>query len=268
MGWDERADHAPAPLTEQGRKDADVFDALGSRPRVRILELLAVRPMSVPELEKELRFPRVTLRYHLSVLLGQGLVEEATREGPRRVGRPARLYRATRRAVVTGYPRRRFDLIGELALATLVREVGESRACEGLRKRGQEIGEAMVRDVGTRALVTRWTPEEFERVVLAGHFRAEGAPTEVVARSRDEITYRSSHCPFLELAEKMPHLVCDALDVGYHEGVDRGLGGVRTERLACMAHGAPYCEYRMLWPARARKGRPRRVSRAITPATG
>ena len=242
----------PAPKVT--RRDVQMFDALASQPRATILERLAVRPMSVADLERDLHLPRVTLRYHLSVLLGQGLVEEVELPRRQRIGRPPRMYRAARHAVVSGYPKRRFEILSDIALDTLVQEVGEARALDSLRRRGREMGHAMIQDVGAEKAVTRWTPEAFERFVLAGRFQAEGAQVEVLARTEGGLAYRSAYCPFLELAEKKPHIVCDALDVGFHEGVDDALGGVRTERLTCMAHGAQYCEYRMRWRGRRGKG--------------
>lgn len=140
-------------------------------------------------------------------------------------------------------------MLGEITLKALVEEAGEARAAARLRNRGREIGEALIRDLENRARVQRWTPETFERVVLREHFREQGAPNEVIDRSKDKLVYRSFHCPFLEIAEKLPDLVCDALDLGFHDGVDRAIGDVRTERLACMGHGSAYCEYKMVWGA-------------------
>jgi len=229
-------------------RDTQVFNALSSASRTDILRALAGRPKTVQDLTRELRVPRMTLRYHLTVLLGQGLVEEVRAAGLRRVGRPAKQYRAARRAAVPGYPKRRYDLLGEIALDALIQGVGDAKAAAILRGQGRRIGEAMIRGLADRNGVDRWTPEAFERVVLRGYYETEGARTEIVSQSTGGLTYRSFHCPFLELAEKRAALVCDALDIGFHRGVDRALGGVRSERKTCMAHGAPFCEYRMRWP--------------------
>jgi len=250
----------PEPVSEAApvevvRRDVQVLDALASRPRAKILELAGIRPHSVADLERELGQPRVTLRYHLSVLLGQGLVEEVETLGPRGVGRPAKRYRAVRKPAISGYPVRRYDVLGELALEVFVKEVGEARAVDLLRRKGQEMGERTIRGVAVEHAVTRWSPEAFERLVLNGLYRSQGNPVDVAERTAKAVRYRSSHCPFLELAEKFPHIVCDALDVGYHDGIDRALGGVRTERITCMAHGAPYCEYRMTWLRRLKAAR-------------
>lgn len=239
-------------------KELQVFIALSSQSRADILDALEVRPKTMTELVKELRIPRVTMRYHLNVLLSQGLVEEIRPPKPRGVGRPAKLYRAARHIVVPGYPKRRYEMFGEIALKALLDEVGEERTAERLRVQGHGIGEALIRELANRANVDRWTPEVFERVVLMEHFKEQGAPTEVLSRSDDALTYRSFHCPFLELAEKLPDLVCDALDVGFHAGIDHAMGGVHTERVSCMGHGSAYCEYRIKWEGEKGRRRGRR----------
>jgi len=243
-----------APVEVVGR-DVRVLDALASRPRAKILELVGVRPQTVADLERALGQPRVTLRYHLSVLLGEGLIEEVVTAAPRAVGRPPKRYRAVQKPAVPGYPLRRYEMLSDLALEAFIQEVGEARALEVLRRKGREIGERTIQDVAAEHGMTRWTPEAFERLVLNGIYRSQGNRVDVAARTGKAITYRSSHCPFLEVAEKRPHVVCDALDTGYHEGIDRALRGVRTERLQCMAHGAPYCEYKMSWLRGAKAAR-------------
>lgn len=249
------SDSQPLPPEGSANKDIQVFTALSSRSRADILDALSAGPKTMSELTKELRLPRVTMRYHLNVLLSQGLVEEIRSQKPRGVGRPAKLYRAARHPVVNGYPKRRYEMFGEIALKALVDEVGEERTASRLRSHGRQLGEELLHQLARRRDVDRWTPETFEQVVLLDHFKDQGAPTEVLDRSADHLTYRSFHCPFLELAEKLPGIVCDALDVGFHEGIDRAMGDVRTERLSCMGHGAPHCEYRMEW--RRKRGRKR-----------
>ncbi len=146
--------------------------------------------------------------------------------------------------------------MGRLALETLVEAVGEERASRRLRKKGIDISAGMIRMLAMQASVDRWTPEAFERLVLNGLFEDMGLVSEVQSREPDALVYRAFSCPFLELAEKMPEQVCDALDRGFHDGIDRALGGVRTTRLACMGHGSPYCEYRLDWES-GRRNRPR-----------
>lgn len=239
---------APSPSS----REAQIFSALGSEPRTRILEAVSVRPRTTRELARLLQIPTVTLRYHLAVLTRQGLIEEVSLRTEKKVGRPAKAFRASSKAAVPGYPKRRYDLLGELALRTVLEELGEAKAISRFRRKGREMGEALIKELAERNQVVRWTPEAFERLVIEGHLREQGAPAEVVTKSSNALTYRSFHCPFLELAQKMPRLVCDGLDRGFHEGMDRAIGFVRTQRTACMGHGAPFCEYRIEWQAAPR----------------
>jgi predicted ArsR family transcriptional regulator len=206
----------------------------------------------VAELSKEVGVHGVTLRYHLGLLMAQGLVESGAAPGTRRKGRPATLYRLSNRTIVPGYPERHFDLLARISLATLVETVGEETASGRLRRRGSLMGRFLITDAAAKAHIDRWTPEAFERVVLNGLFPDFGIACEVVSREPDRLTYRSFTCPFLEIATEVPALVCDALDGGFHAGIDEALGGARTERIACMGHGEAHCEYRVSWTRRSR----------------
>lgn len=59
---------------------ARIFKALGHETRLRILTLLAARPLCVCHLEAALQLPQVSVSRHLSVLRACGLVE-SQREG-------------------------------------------------------------------------------------------------------------------------------------------------------------------------------------------
>lgn len=251
---------SPLPLfdpdpSQKNSQDFDeaprTFRAIGSAVRMQILSSIAARGKSISELARELHLNRVTLRYHLGYLRSQGLIEEVSPSGPRRVGRPAALYRVSKRARVPGFPQRHFELIGQLALEALVEAVGKKAASSYLWTKGTHVGKSMIDEVASRTKVERWTPDSFERLVLNGLFREFGIPCETLSKSARGLAFRSYGCPFLELAEKMPELVCNALDKGFHSGIDKALGGVKTERVACMGHGDPYCQYRMRWKAKA-----------------
>lgn len=244
------------PPGEPAVDDPRIFGVLSSRARVDLLKAITVREMSIADLVRELGLHRTTVRYHLTHLLREGLVEEV-RSGPSgRAGRPATLYRASRHMGLATFPQRRFELLGQLALETLVEAVGETRASQRLRRKGVELSVSMIRRLASQSNVDRWTPAIFERIVLNGLFKEMGLATEVRDRAPNALVYRAFSCPFLELAEKMPEQVCDSLDQGFHDGMDRAIGNVRTTRLACMGHGSPYCEYRLEWQS-ARRPRPR-----------
>ncbi len=237
----------PAPSDQAKR----AFAALGSRVRLKILEMLAVRPMTLPELARELGLNRATLRYHMGLLQEQGWIQETPPDKAHGTGRPAVRYQAAPHAWV-GFPERHFELLGEIALRALLESAGPDQTAEVLRAKGSALGEDLVRGVASRADVKEWSPESFEQLVLHGLFRDFGVVGSVVAKTPGQLTYRMYTCPFLELAEKMPGLVCDAVDAGFHEGIDRSMGRVATTKTACMGHGDAFCEYRAIW-ARKRK---------------
>lgn len=233
-------------------EDPRAFSALGSAVRIHILTSVAAREKSISQLSQELGLNRITLRYHLGFLREQGFIEEIAPSGPRRVGRPATLYRMSKQAHVPGFPQRQFELLGQLALEALREAVGDDAASSHLQAKGRGIGKSMIDGVKARAQLEEWTPESFERLVLGGLFRDLGVASEVLSKSPNVLEYRVFSCPFLELAVRLPDLVCNALDRGFHDGIDEGLGGVRTERLACMGHGTAYCQYRVAWSRKSK----------------
>ncbi|OGS50452.1 MAG: hypothetical protein A3K65_08725 [Euryarchaeota archaeon RBG_16_68_12] len=218
-----------------------------------MLSELSTKARTVADLMRALGLQRPTVRYHLAFLLRHGLVEEVPPAKGGKVGRPAGLYRAARHVSLPAFPRRHYELLAEITLDAIVNELGQERAASRLQEKGREAGRAMIQATASKTGVRGWTPESFRRLVLEGAFQEFGVGSEVVEETRQGVHYRSFTCPFLEMAEKLPDLVCDALDAGFHEGVDDALGAVTTERRACMGHGDPYCEYRMTWAARARR---------------
>ncbi len=214
-----------------------------------ILSQLSAQEKTVAELTEALGLHRLTVRYHLGFLLQNGLVEEVPPEKRGRVGRPAARYRASRQARLPGFPARHYEILAQVTMQTLVDEVGPEGAVERLQGQGRAFGKRMIEQVRAEGKVRRWTPETFRRAVLEGLFRDFGVESQVLGESKDGLHYRSFTCPFLEMAQQLPALVCDALDLGMHRGIDDALGVVTTERRACMGHGDAYCEYQLQWRA-------------------
>jgi predicted transcriptional regulator len=69
----------------------DAHKALSASVRVRIAELISVRPMSVEQIAKSLGVKPVTVRHHLNVLKAGGMIEAEQLRG--KVGRPTMLFR-------------------------------------------------------------------------------------------------------------------------------------------------------------------------------
>jgi DNA-binding transcriptional ArsR family regulator len=69
--------------TEQVTKYADMFSAIGTEARLRIMQLLLTahpEGLVVGEIQEELEIPNSTLSHHLDKLRNEGLVE-VSREG-------------------------------------------------------------------------------------------------------------------------------------------------------------------------------------------
>src|SRR6266852_256557 len=75
--------HAPNSTTERVAKYADMFSAMGTEPRLRIMQLLLTahpEGLVVGDIQGELEIPNSTLSHHLDKLKNEGLVE-VQREG-------------------------------------------------------------------------------------------------------------------------------------------------------------------------------------------
>jgi ArsR family transcriptional regulator len=74
---------AAAKSSERVAKCADMFSAMGTEPRLRIMQLLLTahpEGLVVNEIQGELEIPNSTLSHHLDKLRNEGLVE-VQREG-------------------------------------------------------------------------------------------------------------------------------------------------------------------------------------------
>jgi DNA-binding transcriptional ArsR family regulator len=73
----------PGKASERVTKYADMFSAMGTEPRLRIMQLLlTAHPdgLVVSDIQEELQIPNSTLSHHLDKLRTEGLVE-VQREG-------------------------------------------------------------------------------------------------------------------------------------------------------------------------------------------
>jgi predicted ArsR family transcriptional regulator len=247
---DEDASQGPFGKTAE---ELRYLNVLSSQVRLQILTELSKGERSIADLAPLLGLHRVTLRYHISALLSLGLIEVVKPEKSGRAGRPAARYRAVRNIPFEGFPPRQYQRLSLLALEALGEAVGPERARKLLRAKGKAAGRALVEGIAHRGGVREWNLDDVERLILLGAFREEGGIVEVSQRGDGELRYRAYSCPFLEVADLNPDLLCGALDRGFHEGMDETLG-TRTDRLSCIAHGAPFCEFRVLWRGRKAAG--------------
>ena len=74
---------SPSKSSERVAKYADMFSAMGTEPRLRIMQLLLTahpEGLVVSDIQSELEIPNSTLSHHLDKLRTEGLVE-VQREG-------------------------------------------------------------------------------------------------------------------------------------------------------------------------------------------
>lgn len=237
----------------EGRQEtlAETFQTLGSDVRLQILRELLQGERGVAELALSVDLSPVTVRYHLKVLVADGLVEKRVDHEGHGVGRPPHRYRLRQPEGVTSFPPRRYEMLANILLNILETAIRPEDLETKLHEAGREVGRSLVRTVEEHRDIASWTPDGFVKEFLEGALAQMGLVTTVVERRPDLVRYRSFICPFQELAKKEPGLICDLLDAGYHEGVmERVGGGAIQERLACMGHGDPHCEYAVRWTRR------------------
>ncbi len=153
-------------------------------------------PLSVADIAENLDVHVNTVRFHLDALIANGQVRrvESARGGP---GRPAQLFAAVRRMSPTG-PRQFQMLAGMLVRGLAGTPDGSRRARDAGAATGRELAGRQPPGDATGALVE----------LLDGlGFSAEQAGDEI----------RLHSCPFLEVAERDPAIVCQA-----HLGLMRG----------------------------------------------
>lgn len=165
--------------------------------------------------------PRHTAKFHLERLVDEGLLVTEFRRltgrtGPG-AGRPAKLYRRSRKEVAVSLPHRRYDL----AAAVLADAVERTLA-------GAEIGTALdeaAREAGSRAAGSAREGEpagtELDRVAAAL------APFGYEPRLDEHLTLQN--CPFDRLVGDHTDLVC-GMNLTFVDAVTGALGcsGVRT----------------------------------------
>jgi predicted ArsR family transcriptional regulator len=217
--------------------------ALSSRSRLKILDLLSRRPMSVEELSRGVSLKTITVRHHLNMLKRIGLVEEFGEEH-RKIGRPVVRYHATLKPVSIQYPTRQYELLSEVLVQALIEALGRERAKDALKKIGRSLGERLAREITQQKGVTRWNIETVKKHIVEEHLSELGAIPEIIDYDSRKLEFRMHNCIFRELAVKYPDLVCENLDEGLMETLLRGtVGRAHADQTKCVAHRDRFCEY-------------------------
>lgn len=201
-----------------------VFKALGDNTRYAIyLEIArASSPLSTADISDVLGLHPNTVRPHLERMREVGLLDvEADSRGS--VGRPQHRYSISSEAPSLGLEPPAFPLIAALLaeVATVLGPDSEDVAAVGREQGAEAAGARGGRCID--ALVAELSDLGFDPAVAD-----DGAAT----------TIAFTHCPFRELAEAYPELVCH-LHRGIVEGFVERLGGARVEEFATLMDRDP-----------------------------
>src|SRR5947207_11972716 len=197
-----------------------MLKALGDETRFSMYRELAgsTRGCSAQDLADSLGLHANTVRLHLDRLREAGLVDvEAIHRGT--VGRPTHIY-----SLAPGAPGLGFDAPSYTLLSGLLAALAERVGADG--DEAVEIGRAWGVEAGRR------TRSRSCVKALTGEMQRLGfAPeTETVASISD---MAFTHCPFRELAEAYPELVCN-LHRGISEGIVSEVGGGSVDEFATL----------------------------------
>ncbi len=227
--------------------DRKAYEALSSESRLEILKLLHKKPMSVEEIAKLADLQPVTVRQHLRSLEDTGFVE-GSREKGGTVGRPKIYYQIAKEPTIVGYPKRSYQTLSNFMIKTLRSLIGARRSSKLLRRVGKRMGKNEMRKIEYKYDIKEWPEEVFRDYFISGYLEEAGAEPEIVHFEKGKIVYRVHNCLFLELAVKMPEMMCEVLHDAFHEGVTDAMGGnAKITRLTCKGHGDPYCEHKCEW---------------------
>jgi len=185
--------------------DPPADGAVGAR-RADVLARLreAEGPLSVKQVASQTGLHVNTARFHLDGLVGGGLAER-TREGRDRPGRPRILYTARTAALEP----RSYVLLAEM-LTGLVASL--DNAGPAAVETGRAWGRHLVdRPAPSQRIDAGDATTRLKRVLDSIGFQPE------VRAQPDGIEIRLHHCPFREVAERHPDVIC-ALHLGLIEG--------------------------------------------------
>ncbi len=212
-----------------------VLKALGDNTRYAIyLELArSPRPLATAEIADTLGLHPNTVRPHLERMREVGLLTIET-DARGTVGRPQHRYSLASDAPSLGLEPATFPVLARMLLRVATAS-GIDR--DDVVEAGREQGEADARTLAGTLGITG--PDAGTCVEgLVARLDALGFDP-AVAGEDDQATVAFTHCPFREMAEAHPEIVC-ALHQGLVEGIVDGLGGAEvdtfrplTDRLPC-----------------------------------
>jgi predicted ArsR family transcriptional regulator len=138
--------------------------------------------------------PRHTAKFHLERLVDEGLLVTEFRRltgrtGPG-AGRPAKLYRRSRRELTVSVPSRRYDLAGQVLADAVERTLAGTPMPDALAAAADDAADAVAGSLEAQPLLETLTPLGYE------------------PRAEDDGTIYLANCPFDRLAAEHRDLVC------------------------------------------------------------
>jgi predicted ArsR family transcriptional regulator len=215
----------------------EVLKALGDDTRYAIYGQLvrSRRPLATAEVAERLGLHPNTVRPHLERMREVGLldVQIDTRPG---VGRPQHLYGLAPEAPSLGLVSSSVPLLARMLarLASAAGASGDDAVGVG-RVQGRADATAFADSASClEALVAELDELGFDPAVSA----PDGATGDDAADGGDTAVIAFAHCPFGELAEAHPELVC-SMHRGIVEGFVEAVGGGEIEDFHPLAHRRP-----------------------------
>ena len=195
-------------FTSAGFTDLAALSSLDDPTRLRLYAVVveAGRPVGRDDAAAAAGISRSLAAYHLDKLAEQGLLEveyarPAGRAGPG-AGRPAKLYRRSRREFALHAPARDYRLLAELLVRSAAADES-GRVREAIERAAFELG-ASLGEVG----------DSLEEILRQRGY--EPTPAEPAL-------LRLRNCPFDGVAARSPELVC-GLNLALIRGILTGLG--------------------------------------------
>lgn len=230
-------------MHEPGTSRLALLKALGDNTRYAIyLELArAPVPRSTAEVAESLELHPNTVRPHLERMRDVGLLAVET-DGRGGVGRPQHRYSLAPDAPSLGLEPPPMPLLaGMLAGVAAVVGVGAEEAAAVGRQQGRSAATDLPPDQGGTATADPADPagQAMPACVeaLAGELARLGFDP-AVADDGEAVSVAFTHCPFAELAQAHPEIVCN-LHRGMVEGFVETVGGASVERFRTLLDRHP-----------------------------
>lgn len=193
-------------------RQADVRRALSSERRVALLAHLDQQNYAtISELAVATNLHGNTVREHLNILIDAGLAAGETEARTTR-GRPRTIYRAVPRVTeVTDSSRQQADQSVRSALTRVLLD-GFGTEAESPSDAAREAGRSVAAELDSDQV-----PHGTSAVNhLVGHFETLGFAPGLTASNSNQVALH--RCPFLDLAQQRPEVVC-----AFHLGLAQGL---------------------------------------------